>query len=173
MFRSPLITSLVLATVVTEHHAAMVDPSERIFKPMDRSLRAAVVTIYGPSNFSAVGREPEFGTTVRSNGNIWAAAAPHYGDADQGGVFVYDSNNDVQWSLVGDPLEAIGGRLSLSESCVAIGRKSTIEVYSVYTGAMKGSTVKALSGNDVSLVNDTLLMIGEDRYNNRQDKFES
>ncbi|KAI2507075.1 hypothetical protein MHU86_7344 [Fragilaria crotonensis] len=168
MFRSPLITSLVLATVVTEHHAAMVDPSERTLKPMDRSLRAAVVTIYGPSNFSAVGREPEFGTTVRSNGNIWAAAAPHYGDADQGGAFVYDSNNDVQWSLVGNPLEAIGGRLSLSESCVAIGRKSTIEVYSVYTGAMKGSPVKALSGNDVSLVNDTLLMIGEDRYNNRQ-----
>lgn len=30
MFRSPLITSLVLATVVAEHHAAMVDPFERV-----------------------------------------------------------------------------------------------------------------------------------------------
>jgi hypothetical protein len=99
---------------------------------------------------------------------MWAAAAPHYGDADHGGIFVYDSNNDVQWSLVGNPLEAIGGRLSLSDTCIAIGRKSTIEVYSAYTGAMKGNPVKTLSGNDVSLVNDELLIIGEDRYNNRQ-----
>ena len=81
---------------------------------------------------------------------------------------MYDRNNYIKWSLAGNPFEAIGARLSLSETCVAVGRKTTIEIYSAYTGEMKGTPVQSMLGNDLTLVNDELLVVGEDRYNNRQ-----
>lgn len=133
----------------------------------------AITTIYGPSDLIADGHELEFGTIVRSNGQVMVVTAPHYGKDDEGGVFVYNNNNNnnhyhLQWYLIGNTLDAIGGRISVSETCIAVGRKNTIEIYYADTGIIRGKPVNSFSGNDLSLVHDDLLLIGEDRYNTRQ-----
>jgi hypothetical protein len=124
--------------------------------------------IFGPSESIGVDQDPEFGTTVRVNENLRAIGAPHYGKMDEGAFFLYDLKSKYQWSIMGKSNESIGARLSLSNECVAIGRKSSIEVYNVLKSTLKGNPVTALAGNDVALVHDEILFIGEDRFRNRE-----
>jgi hypothetical protein len=122
--------------------------------------------IAGPSSLNP-GTASEFGTALDWNNNyeLLGVGATRYGDTKQGAVFVYNATSyELVWSLVGEENEQIGGQFSMSNSKIAVARQDSIEIRNAYTGALIGNAVPSEKSNDVSLVNDQLLIIGEDRF---------
>lgn len=130
----------------------------------------AIHTIAGFPSLRGSSQDPLFGARVDWNKayTILAVGSPYYGATSQGAIFVYDSSYQLLWSLQGEDGEGIGVRFSLSKTWIAIGRRSTIEIYEAATGTRMGLSIASQLGNDVALVNDSLLIIGEDRDTTRQ-----
>ena len=129
----------------------------------------AIDTIDGLASLNP-DEDPLFGARIEWNNDYGtlAVGAPHHGETSQGAIFVYDASYQLLWYLVGDGTEGLGGRFSFSDNLIAVGRLAVIEIYDAQTGGMVGQPIESQRGNDVNLVNDNLLIIGEDRDSSRQ-----
>ena len=137
--------------------------------PLPQTSTSLSHTIYGPSSLDPDQR-PEFGTCIEWNYNadLLAVGSPHYGATDEGVIFVYNANQELVWSLLGSAKERIGGRISISNNYIAVGRRSAIEIYDTNTGDVISQVLGTMPGNDVNFVKNNLIIVGEDPFGTRQ-----
>ena len=137
--------------------------------PLPQTSTSLSHTIYGPSSLDPDQR-PEFGTYIEWNYNadLLAVGSPHYGATDEGAIFVYNANQELVWSLLGSAKERIGGRISISNNYIAVGRRSAIEIYDTNTGDVISQVLGTMPGNDVNFVKNNLIIVGEDPFGTRQ-----
>ena len=107
------------------------------------------------------GSHVDFGYSVRASDGRLLIGAPAYGQDDQGAIFVFGQDGQLQTAFGGTEKEGLGKRFSVSGNLVAIRRKGSVEVRDVQTQQLIGQVSDSNGGSAVTLLDD-LLVVSEE-----------